>query len=302
MLEPGSPSGSSGPSVKEIQSFWERHPVGSDLVPETELREFFEAYDRFRDRTEGHIRREIRQMCLEGAEVLEIGLGQGTDSQRLAGAARRYTGVDLTPESIRRVGRRFDLFGVHGARLALMNAESLGFRDASFDVVYSHGVIHHSPRIERIVSEIHRVLRPGGRAVVMVYHRHSLNYQLSIRVFRRLGIFALALPGVARAISGVTGEPPHRLHAHTKNLRQQGLRYLRMENFIHASTDGPHNVFSSVWSEREARALFSAFSEVALRRHFLNERHLPPLRLLGAKAKGALASRVGWHLWILARK
>jgi hypothetical protein len=110
------------------------------------------------------------------------------------------------------------------------------------------------------------------------------------------------LPGVARAVSALTGEPSERLDAHVQMLRRQGLGYLRMENFIHASTDGPHNVFSSVWSAHQAQALFTPFADVQLHRHFLNERQLPFLRLLGDRARNALASRVGWHLWILARK
>lgn len=290
------------PSEGEIRSFWETHPVGVDLVPDAELRTFFESYDRLRHVTEGHVRSEIEGLDLAGKHVLEIGLGQGTDSQALAESAARYIGIDLTTESIRRVRRRFEIRGLGGDRLLVMNGEHLAFRDGSFDAVFSHGVIHHSPRIAEIVAEIHRVLRPGGRAVVMVYHRNSLNYQLSIRVLRRLGIFALALPGVARAASAATGEPLERLLAHRESLRRVGLRYLRMDRFLHASTDGPHNVYSSVWSEREARRLFSSFREIRCNRHFLNERHFPPLRLLSRAARARLAARLGWHLWIFARK
>lgn len=298
-------SGRPEPDACEIREFWDRNPVNADFFAgaNPQDRAFFEAYDARRQATEGHIREELERLPLAGARVLEIGLGHGTESQFLAERAGDYTGVDLTPESLRRVSRRFQLFDLPHARLVNANAERMPFADAAFDVVFSHGVIHHSPRISRIVTEIHRVLRPGGLAVVMVYHRNSLNYHLSIRILRRAGIFTLSLPGVTRAIAHLTGEPTNRLAAHTANLRRHGLAYLRMDRFIHHSTDGPHNVFSSVWAEPEARVLFSAFERVECRRHFLNERHLPGLRyLLPQLTRERLAARLGWHLWIIATR
>jgi SAM-dependent methyltransferase len=290
------------PSEGEIGGFWDRHPVNADFVPgDTGDAAFFRAYDRRREETEPHVREELLALDLADKRVLEIGLGHGTESQLLAERAGRYVGVDLTAESVRRVRRRFRLFGLRGD-LGMMSGERLGFRDAAFDLVFCHGVIHHSPRAAVIVSEIHRVLKPGGLAVAMLYHRSSLNYQVSIRVLRRLGIFALAVPGVVPVVSAVTGEPRERLSAHTRNLRQEGLGYLRMDRFIHHSTDGPHNVYSSVWTEREAAGLFSDFRALRFARHFLNDRHLPGLRILPARARRWLAARVGWHLWIFARR
>lgn len=291
------------PSQREIQRFWDENPVNADFIQEPAGRAFFEAYDRRRQETEGHIRAEVMALPIEGARILEIGLGQGTESQLLAEAAAEYVGVDLTPESVRRVRQRFEFFEISGGQHAVMSGERVGFRDETFDLVFCHGVIHHSPRPAEIVAEIHRVLRPGGIAVAMLYHRHSLNYHVSIRFVRRVGIFALSLPGVARAASTLTGEPLDRLSVHTKNLRSQGLEYLRMRNFIHRSTDGPYNAYSSVWTEPEATELFSAFRDVCFRRHHLNERHLPGLKaLLTPEAKRFLASRFGWHLWIYATK
>lgn len=293
------------PSQREIQKFWDQHPVNADFFAgaSAEDEAFFEAYDQRRQETEGHIREELLRLPLQRSRVLEIGLGHGTESQLLAERAAAYVGIDLTAESVRRVRGRFDLFQVPRGELIMMSGEKLGFADNTFDLVISHGVIHHSPRAAEIVSEIHRVLRPGGMAVVMLYHRNSLNYHISIRIVRRVGIFALALPGAASVVSAVTGEPLERVTAHTKNLRAEGLRYLRMENFIHRSTDGPHNIFSSVWSGEEAAELFSQFGEVNFKKHFLNERHLPGLKyLISAKVRQWLTSRLGWHLWIFASK
>jgi ubiquinone/menaquinone biosynthesis C-methylase UbiE len=286
-----------------IASFWQTHPCGSDHVAPREWREFFAAYDRFKGQTEPHIREEIAALNVRGAKVLEVGLGQGTEAQQLMLAGAIYTGVDLTEESVRRVRLRSELFGLSYDRVEVMNAEALKLPDASFDLVFSHGVIHHSPRIESIVAEFHRVLKPGGRAVVMVYHRHSINYWLSIAIVRRLGLFLLMIPGVLHLAASATGEPPARLRKHLQNMRQEGLGYLRLRRFIHKATDGPDNVYSAAFSRREVERLFGRFRHVETRTHLLNERHLPIIRsLLPVAVKQRLASAFGWHLWVIATR
>lgn len=292
------------PDVRDIASEaiaagWEQHPVGDDFVRETDWRAHFLAYDQFKYTHEPHILEELANLDVKGKQVLEIGLGQGAESQKLIEAGAVYTGIDFTRESVDRVRRRCAIFRLPYARVEQMNAEAMSFPDASFDVVFSHGVIHHSPRIQTIVREIHRVLRPGGRATVMVYHRNSLNYHVSIRVIRRAGIALLYVPGAARLVSALTREPIERLLKHRTNLRQQGLSYLRMDQFIHKATDGPDNVYSSVFSEADALALFAGFTNVTVRKHLLNERHFPGLRsVLSASMKQRLAARYGWHLWV----
>jgi SAM-dependent methyltransferase len=292
-----------GFSAEAIARFWNAHPCGSDFVHSDDWKTFFREYDAFKYRTEPHILDEIAASDVRGKRLLEIGIGQAAEAQRLIEAGAIYNGVDLTPESVERARLRFRLFGLPHESVQVMNAERLDFPDAAFDVVFSHGVIHHSPRIEAIVSEIHRVLKPGGQAIVMVYHRRSVNYQLSIRVIRRGGIFLLYLPGMVSVVARLTGEKPERLRRHLDGLRAAGLSYLRMDHFIHKATDGPDNVYSSVWDETAARSLFARFRDLRFSRHLLNERHLPVVRaLLSPAAKRRLAARYGWHLWIRATK
>lgn len=291
------------PSTEEIARFWAEHPVGADYVEAVDIRSFLESYDRRRDATEPHIRGELERLAVRGRRVLEIGTGQGTESQRLIEAGARYVGLDFTTAAVRTLAMRSRIFGLdpHGAVVAA--AESIPFADASFDLVFSHGVIHHSPRIARIVTEMHRVLVPGGRAVIMLYHRSSANYQLSIRLLRRFGIGLLFIPGGVRLVSALMGEPPARLVAHRDNIRREGLGYLKLDRFIHRATDGPHNVYSSVWSRTEARRLFAAFDTIEFRIHHLNERHFPGLaRLLPHSVRRRLERRFGWHLWVFATK
>ncbi len=286
-------------AAETIARGWEENPCGADFVPSSGWREFFLRYDAFKYSQEPHLLEELRTLDVKGKRVLEIGLGQGAESQKLIEAGAVYNGIDFTQESVDRVRWRCEIFDLPYERIERMNAEQMSFPAGSFDLVFSHGVIHHSPRIRAIVREIHRVLRPGGRVVVMVYHRNSLNYHLSIRLLRRMGLVFLFLPGTPRLVAALTHEPIDRLLRHRTNVRTQGLSYLRMENFIHRATDGPDNVYSAVFSEAEARGLFADFTDVTITKYLLNERHFPVLRsVLTPAMKEKLAAKYGWHLWV----
>jgi ubiquinone/menaquinone biosynthesis C-methylase UbiE len=290
--------------TRQIREFWNENPVGSNFIPYHQDRSFYEQYDAFRYGTEGHILGELDTMDLAGKKTLEIGLGQGADSTQLIDRGALYYGIDLTEESVRRVKERFELFNKPYVEVQVANAENIPYPDNSFDIVYSHGVIHHSPRIELIVAEIHRVLKPGGKAVIMLYHRSSFNYYISIGLMRRVGLMLIWIfPFLAKLVSRLTGESVERINRHKYYLKQEGISYFRMKNFIHRSTDGPDNVYATVWSKRSSRKLFHAFREMDFSIHFLNQRHLLGLQhLLPGSFKRWMAGRYGWHLWVKAIK
>ena len=110
-----------------------------------------------------------------GARLLEFGCGMGTYLLQFARGGARCTGVYLTPRSVEITRHRFRLYGMDGAFM-IADGERLPFASESFDVVYSNGVLHHTPDTAGAFREVHRVLRPGGVARVMLYHRNSLNY------------------------------------------------------------------------------------------------------------------------------
>jgi ubiquinone/menaquinone biosynthesis C-methylase UbiE len=122
---------------------------------------------------------------LANKDVLEIGVGSGSHAALLAAHARSFTGIDLTEAAIRNTTARFRQFGLPG-RILQMDAEKMAFPDASFDFIWTWGVIHHSADTAAILREMRRVLRPGGRAIVMVYHRSFWEYQMRRGVFFRL--------------------------------------------------------------------------------------------------------------------
>jgi ubiquinone/menaquinone biosynthesis C-methylase UbiE len=285
-------------TIEKIASFWQKNPCGSDFVTLTDWENFFTNYDKFKYSIEPHILTELSKIDFKGKRVLEIGLGQGAEAQRIIESGAIYNGIDLTEESVKRVKLRCEIFNLPYESIAVNNAENINFPDSSFDIVFSHGVIHHSPRIKEIVDEIYRVLKPGGMFVIMLYHRNSVNYQISIKIIRRIGIFLLFIPGISKLISKLTNEPIDRLVKHRDNLKSEGLKYLRINNFIHKATDGPENVYSSVFNEKEAKELFARFKNLRFDKFFFNERQFPIIRnFISSKLKNKIATRYGWHLW-----
>ncbi|MGA9131058.1 MAG: class I SAM-dependent methyltransferase [Candidatus Sulfotelmatobacter sp.] len=274
---------------QDISVFWEANPCGDSQVGGLEERfggdfnRFFSEYDAFRYRREKHILPCLDRANFAGKKVLEIGLGQGADSEQIIRRGGRWSGLDLTAESVMRVKRRMQLRNLPYDDLKVGSVLEIPYADNSFDMVYSFGVLHHVPEIHHAQAEIARVLRPGGELVMMVYAKWSLNYVLSIGVLRRTGLaamVALRLPG-----KGIYA-------AHVRNARQEGLfRYLRLNSFVHRSTDGPDNPYAKVYGLREVREDFPAFKVTRSYKQFM---HAPPLPVKWMPLQKAM----GWHLMV----
>jgi len=113
--------------------------------------------------------------ALKTQDVLEIGVGNGSHAQFLAAHSKTFTGIDLTDFAVKSTSERMRCFQLN-ARILRMDAEQMEFDDNSFDFIWTWGVIHHSSNTRRILEEMHRVLKPQGEAIVMVYHRGLWNY------------------------------------------------------------------------------------------------------------------------------
>jgi SAM-dependent methyltransferase len=160
-------------AIGGVHDFWNSASCGEELYLRNRDKAGYLAQSRRRYELEPFIPEFANAAKTRDRDVLEIGVGLGADHQLFAEAGSRLTGIDLTERAIDHVRHRFEAFGLH-SDLRVANAERLPFPDQSFDLVYSWGVLHHTPDTMRSVSEAARVLRPGGRARVMIYHRRSL--------------------------------------------------------------------------------------------------------------------------------
>lgn len=159
---------------QHTQNNWTAVPCGTNYAGAPPLtREYFEEIDDYRYRTHPWIREAIHRFPIQGRRVLEIGYGAGADHMQLIGRGGEVYGIDLTEENFKVTSARLKQAGLAG-RLRTGDAESLPFENDFFEFVYSFGVVHHTPDSERVIREIYRVLKPGGRAYITVYNKNSI--------------------------------------------------------------------------------------------------------------------------------
>lgn len=288
--------------IHDVEQFWSTHPCGSDQSSATERRAYFEEIARHRYELIKHIQRDARFGDFQDKSVLEVGCGVGTDGVQFARNGAIYTGINLDEGSTRLAQENFSVSGVPGAILK-MDAEEMLFTPASFDHVYSYGVIHHSPNPERIVQEMYRVLKPGGTASLMVYNKSSINYYLEIMFLRKL--FRLALipsfaPGLISAALGLDG-PKLRQH------REIFLSKKKMshDRWVSINTDGPDCPLARVYSRTEVVELFQSagFKEINTFARFFNTEHYGKVaKLIPVIIAEGVGNIWGWCRWVEARK
>jgi 2-polyprenyl-3-methyl-5-hydroxy-6-metoxy-1,4-benzoquinol methylase len=158
--------------INHVRDYWNNRPcnvkhsnkeIGSkDYFNEVEFRKYF---------VEPHIPKFADFNLWKGKKVLEIGCGIGTDAINFARAGADYTGIDLSSESINLTKKRFELFNLNG-RLEVINAEELNL-ESSFDLIYSFGVIHHSPNPKKIIESAYKLCKPDGQLRLMLYAKNS---------------------------------------------------------------------------------------------------------------------------------
>jgi len=157
----------------EVKAFWNDASCGEKLLLESNEKEGYDAQSLERYRLEPEIESFAEFDRYFGKHVLEIGVGLGADHRRFAENGAITTGIDLTERAIEHTRTRLEHYGLR-SDINLGDAEQLAFTNESFDLVYSWGVIHHSPDTSQVVKEIYRVLKSGGQAKVMIYHKWSI--------------------------------------------------------------------------------------------------------------------------------
>ncbi|HSB11183.1 MAG TPA: methyltransferase domain-containing protein [Blastocatellia bacterium] len=255
---------------------WGANPCGAHVADELDYgtREYFDAIEQNRYLIESPWMNDaIGFDRFSGKRLLEIGMGTGTDLLQFARGGAMVTGLDITPRSIEIARRRFQVYGLTGD-FAIGDGESLSFPDASFDAVYSFGVLHHTPDTARAVREIHRVLTPGGKAIVMLYHRRSLYYWGSLMMKH----------GILRA-----------------ELLNHSMAQIMSRHVEYSATEGRPLV--KAYSQAEIREMFREFVECETRVNQLTRRDLRPLgRFVPEALLQRLARNFGWNVLITATK
>lgn len=159
----------------EVARYWNQASCGTDHIKETKFsREYFEQIEAHRYTVEPEIFSFAQFTRFRGAKMLEVGIGAGTDFLQWVRAGAVTYGIDLTQEALENVHRRLELYGLKAEETRVADAEHLPYPSDFFDLVYSWGVIHHSPNTKQCLDEIIRVTKPGGTIKIMIYNRHSL--------------------------------------------------------------------------------------------------------------------------------
>ena len=255
-------------TTEEVRDFWQSNPLCASGIPHPlGSKEFFEVYDTQREEIES-----IPYSCalheyrnFKGKKVLDVGCGNGYVLAKYAQEGAEVFGIDITQAGVDLCKKRFEFIGLKG-EFRVADAQMIPFPDDTFDCACSMGVLHHVPDSQRALGEIYRVLKPGGRLIVMFYHRNSAKYKFKYRVW-----------------SWVTG----------KSMQQLVNEY-----------DGVGNPKGAVFSKAQLADMLSRFTDVQMHVGYLETRDiiLRGARFLPDNLFKPLAFLVGWNLYAKAYK
>lgn len=160
---------------QEVKKYWNKASCGTEFIQQPKFsKEYFEAVEAFRYTIEPEIFSFAQFTRFHGKKVLEVGVGAGTDFLQWVRAGALAHGIDLTEEAITNVQHRLMLYDLKAQDVRVGDAENIPYEANQFDLVYSWGVIHHSPNTFKALQELIRVAKAGGTIKVMIYNRHSL--------------------------------------------------------------------------------------------------------------------------------
>ncbi len=258
---------------QQTRQQWDNDPCGSHYVKQANQHtlEWFQEAERYRYTIYAPWMQELMEFSQHPRErVLEVGGGMGTDLSQFARYGALVTDLDLSLGHLSLARKNFSLRGLNGSFLHA-DAETFPFRDESFDVVYSNGVIHHTPNTSDVVQEIYRVLKPGGKAIVMVYAETSLHYW--VELVWKLGVRQQMLEGYSM------GEV---LSRHVE-ISEHGAKPL-----------------VKVYCKGQLRDLFQHFSHIKIYQRQLIQEEIPPkLQWIPLEVAGKM---MGWNYIIKASK
>ena len=165
------------PSIEEVYKFWNDRPCNiKHSNKQIGTKEYFEDVTKRKYLVESHIINFADFAKYNSKDVLEIGCGIGTAAQSFAENGANYIGIDISDYSIELAKKRFEVFNLAG-KFMTGNIELINNIDnKQFDLIYSFGVLHHTPDINKAIRNIYLMLKPGGEFKLMLYAKNSLKY------------------------------------------------------------------------------------------------------------------------------
>lgn len=130
----------------------------------------------------------------KGENILEVGVGMGIDFKQYVKNGSICYGIDLTEGSIKETRKLLEAYGLEANYLKAMDSENLEFQDGAFDLVYSFGVLHHTPDTQKAIGEVRRVLKPGGKAIIMLYSKSWQHYIIRVGIAGIIGRELFRMP------------------------------------------------------------------------------------------------------------
>lgn len=241
-------------TIEEVRKFWQSSPLCSQINPfELGSKDFFVHYDNQREQIESveYSFRLHEYSDFANKTVLDVGCGNGYVLSHYAAQGASVFGVDITQAAIDLTKKRFDGLNFRGD-FRVADAQDLPFPENTFDCVCSMGVLHHVPDTQRAVDEIYRVLKPGGRLIVMFYHRNSAKFQLNYRVRsllsgRRLRSLADDFDGIGNPKGAVFSKSELSLVLKSFHDIKMSVDYLHPGDLVpFGGRFLPHNIFKPI--------------------------------------------------------
>ena len=228
--------------VEVIKSYWETKPPGIKHSSfEYGSKEFFEEieHERYSDIFKYQYLPSVAEFDLHpDKRVLEVGMGLGTDILQFARNGSNVSGIDLTQNSVDTVTGRFDLNDLDGD-FKRASFREIPFEDNTFDIVYSFGVLHHSPFMDEGIEEVRRVLKPGGKAIIMLYHKGFKYYirKLFYNGVLKLKYFKYSSQEIVNMASEDFGDSPCTLVVNRKDIDKLFSNYKELSTSCHRIDD-----------------------------------------------------------------
>lgn len=156
----------------KVRLHWEREICGTRYGFANSRKKYFKEIENTRYRLEPYLLSFANFREAKGKKLLEIGVGAGTDFCQWVKNGAIASGIDLTSSAIELTKERLEISNIKNSSYELRTAdvENLPFTNNEFDIIYSWGVLHHTPNTERAFQEVYRVLKPGGIFKGMIYH------------------------------------------------------------------------------------------------------------------------------------